>query len=113
MKNISWKKILPHIIAIVVFIIVALIYCSPALQGKELQQSDILHWKGTAQNAFEYKAKYGHFPLWNTHLFSGMPNYQIAMEGKSLLPNFNTIITLGLPKPISFFFLACICFYIL
>ncbi|MGF7231632.1 YfhO family protein, partial [Arachidicoccus sp.] len=49
----------------------------------------------------------------NTHLFSGMPNYQVAMDGHSFLPNFGDILTLWLPKPISFFFLACICFYIL
>ena len=42
-----------------------------------------------------------------------MPNYMIAMEGKSILPDITKIITLGLPQPINFFFLACICFYIL
>ena len=113
MKNISWKQIIPHIIALAVFLVVALVYSKPALQGEVLQQSDIVQWKGMAQNAFEYKEKHGHFPLWNTHLFSGMPNYQVAMEGKSLLPDFNKIMTLGLPKPVSFFFLACVCFYIL
>ena len=66
-----------------------------------------------AQNAFEYKAKHGHYPLWNPNLFSGMPNYQVIMEGKSVLPDFVKILSLWLPKPINFFFLACICFYIL
>src|SRR3954453_11932704 len=113
MKNFSWKKILPHIIAVIVFLVVAMVYCKPALQGEVLQQSDIIHWKGMAQDAFNYKEKHGHFPLWNTHLFSGMPNYQVAMEGKTILIDFGKIITFGLPKPISFFFLACICFYIL
>ncbi len=113
MKNLTWQKLIPHIIAIVIFLTVAVLYCKPALEGKVLQQTDIIHWKGMAQNAFDYKEKHGHFPLWNTHLFSGMPNYQVAMEGKSLLPDINSILSLGLPKPISFFFLACICFYIL
>ncbi|MFZ9388617.1 MAG: hypothetical protein ACO25B_12125, partial [Chitinophagaceae bacterium] len=57
--------------------------------------------------------KNGHFPLWNPNLFSGMPNYQVAMEGKSVLPDTVGIFSLGLPKPINFFFLACLCFYIL
>ncbi|RFM26546.1 YfhO family protein [Deminuibacter soli] len=113
MKNFSWKKVLPHIIALGVFIIVALIYCHPALDGKVLQQADIVHWKGMAQDAFNYKEKHGHFPLWNTHLFSGMPNYQVAIEGKSLLPDLNAIFSLGLPVPASYFFIACLCFYIL
>jgi hypothetical protein len=66
-----------------------------------------------AQDAYEYKKQHGHFPLWNTHLFSGMPNYQVAMQGKSVLPDFTSILSLWLPKPMNFFFLACICFYIL
>ncbi|HEX8462885.1 MAG TPA: hypothetical protein VF623_15735, partial [Segetibacter sp.] len=69
MKNFDWKKVWPHVIAISIFLIVAVIYCKPALEGKVLQQSDIVHWKGMAQNAFEYKEKNGHFPLWNTNLF--------------------------------------------
>ncbi len=113
MKNFNWKSLIPHVIAVVVFLIVALIYCKPVLQGKVLQQIDVVNWKGMAQNAFDYKAKNGHFPLWNTHLFSGMPNYQVAMDGHSFLPDITKILTLGMPKPVSFFFLACVCFYIL
>jgi hypothetical protein len=66
-----------------------------------------------AQNAFAYKEKTGHYPLWNPNLFSGMPNYQTAMEGKSILPNMNIVFSLGLPKPVYFFFIAALCFYIL
>lgn len=113
MKNFSWKKVLPHLIAIGVFLIVALIYCRPALEGKVLQQSDIVHWKGMAQSTFEYKEKHGHFPLWNTNLFAGMPNYQVSIDGKGFVPDLNGVFTLWLPKPVSYFFLACVCFYIL
>ena len=113
MKSINWKQVFPHLLAIVVFLLIAVIYCHPALSGEVLQQGDILHWKGMAQDAFNYKDLHGHFPLWNTHAFSGMPNYQIAMNDSGILPNFTAILTLWLPKPISFFFLACICFYIL
>jgi Bacterial membrane protein YfhO len=113
MQNTLLKKVLPHVMALLFFMLVAALFCLPALQGNELDQHDNVSWKGMAQNAFEYKAEKGHFPLWNTHLFSGMPNYQVAMEGKSILPNLTQIFMLGLPKPMSFFFLACVCFYIL
>lgn len=113
MKKINFKAFVPHLIAIGVFLIVAIIYCRPALEGKVLQQSDVIFWKGMAQNAYEYKEQHGRFPLWNTHLFSGMPNYQVAMDADSFLPNLHAVLTLGLPKPIGFFFLACISFYIL
>ena len=107
------KQLLPHLIAIVIFLTVSLFFCKPILEGNVLKQSDIIGWKSMAQNAFEYKAKHGHYPLWNPNLFSGMPNYQVIMEGKSVLPDFVKILSLWLPKPINFFFLACICFYIL
>ena len=111
--KIDFKKLLPHFIAIATFLIVAVIFCKPAFDNKVLQQHDIVSVKGMEQNAFDYKEKYGHLPLWNTNLFSGMPNYQVAIEGPKLLPDLTKILALGLPKPANFFFLACICFYLL
>ncbi|RYG46033.1 MAG: hypothetical protein EOO01_16835, partial [Chitinophagaceae bacterium] len=113
MKNTFVQKAVPHVIAILIFLIVSVFFCKPVLEGNVLNQFDVLGWKGVAQNAFEYKEKHGHFPLWNTNLFSGMPNYQIAMDGKSVLPDFNAVFSLGLPDPIHYFFIACVCFYIL
>jgi len=107
------KKGLPHLVAIVIFLTVSVFFCKPVLEGNVLKQSDIIGWKGMAQNSFEYKEKHGHFPLWNSNLFSGMPNYQVAMEGKSILPDIPKIMGLGLQKPMNFFFLCCICFYLL
>ncbi|MEO9003339.1 MAG: hypothetical protein ABI288_01320 [Ginsengibacter sp.] len=115
MKNFNFKKILPHLIAIAVFLIVALIYCKPALEGKVVQQMDIQGWRGMSQQSFEFKDKNGYFPLWTNSMFSGMPAYQIAMGGKAIVTvaSLTSALTLGLPIPISFFFLACICFYFL
>ena len=111
--KIDFKKLLPHLIAIATFIIVSILFCKPAFEGKVLQQRDIVSVNGMAKNALDYKEKFGHLPLWNTNLFSGMPNYQVAIEGPNYLLNFSKIMTLGLPKPANFFFLACICFYLL
>jgi hypothetical protein len=110
-----WQKAWPHVTIIVLFILVAAIYCKPALEGKVLQQTDIVHWKGVAQQSFEYKEKYGHLPLWTNSMFSGMPAYLVAMERTSAisLSYLHTVLTLGLPKPVSFFFLACLMFYIM
>lgn len=113
MKNSLLKNALPHLIAIIVFLAVSVFFCQPVLDGNVLNQHDNVSWKGMAQNAFEYKERTGHFPLWNPNLFSGMPNYQVAIEGKSVMPDMIKILTLGTPKPINFFFLACVCFYIL
>ncbi|MBA3673979.1 MAG: YfhO family protein [Chitinophagaceae bacterium] len=111
--KIDFKKLLPHLIAIAAFAIVSILFCKPAFEGKVLQQHDIVSVDGMAKNALDYKEKFGTLPLWNTNLFSGMPNYQVAIEGPNYLLNFNKIMALGLPKPANFFFIACICFYLL
>ena len=78
MNRINWKALFPHIIAVIIFFVVALIFCKPAIEGKVLQQHDVTQWKGMAQNSFQYKDKNGHFPLWTNGIFSGMPAYQIT-----------------------------------
>ena len=109
------KKLVPHLIAAGIFLVVAVFYCSPALQGKVVNQHDIVGWKGMAQQSFEYKEKYGHFPLWTNSMFSGMPAYTIAMDQKyPVSVGFvYHLARLGLPIPIGYFFVACVCFYFL
>jgi len=115
MKKTIWNQVAPHLLAIGIFLVVALIYCKPTLQGKVLQQMDVTQWKGMAQNSFVYKEKHGHFPLWSNGIFSGMPAFQITSVGENpvSIGYINELLTLHLPKPISFFFLACVCFYLL
>ncbi len=113
MKNFSWKPLIPHIIAVGVFLIVALVYCKPALEGKVVQQHDITQWKAMAKDIHDYKAKHGNAPLWTESMFSGMPGYMIATEANNVVPYYvQEVLSLFLPKPFNFFFLACICFYI-
>ncbi len=115
MKNFQWKSLLPHAIAVGIFLIVAIIYSKPALEGKVLTQSDVVHWKGMAQDMYNYKETHGHFPLWNNNLFGGMPGYQVALESYSPIPLIfmHNVFMLFLPKPIGYFFLLCITFYFL
>jgi hypothetical protein len=110
------KKSIPHLIAIAVFLIVSLLYCMPAIKGKVLQQDDVSKWEGAFQDSKNYAAKHdGQYPLWNKNMFGGMPNFQIGGTngGFNVLGYVHQVLTLNLPKPVNFFFLACICFYIL
>ena len=110
-----FKSALPHIIAIAIFAIVAIIYCKPALEGKVLQQSDITQWKGMAQDAFAFKERNGNFPLWSNSMFGGMPAYQTTGVGgfEYSVGWIDQLLTLKLAEPISLFFLASLCFYFL
>ncbi len=115
MKNFNFKKVLPHLVAVVIFLLVAVIYCKPALDGKVVAQHDLQGWRGMSQQSVEFNEKYGYHPLWTNSMFSGMPAFQIFLDAKTKISvgYAQYILTLGLPKPISFFFLASICFYFL
>lgn len=108
------KKALPHLIALVVFWIVSVAFNKTALEGKVLRQSDVQGFTGMARQSIEFREKYGHFPLWTESMFGGMPGYNIAFEGTSPINiNYlNKLFFVG-PIPIYFFFIACVCFYIL
>ncbi len=110
-----FKSALPHLLAIFVFAIVAIVYCKPAIEGKVLQQSDVTQWKGMAQDALNYKAQNGTTPLWTNSMFGGMPTFQIT--GIPVSPYsigaLDGIFTLRLAEPVGLFFLASLCFYFL
>jgi hypothetical protein len=111
----KWLPLLPHLIAVVVFLLIAVVYCKPAFEHKVLQQADVTQWKAMAQNSYQFKEKHNTFPLWTQGMFSGMPAYQIAIDAQVFSPQnfFHDLLTLWLPKLPAFFFLACICFYFL
>ncbi len=79
-----------------------------------MNQSDMTWWRGMVQGSIEYSNIHGHSPLWVTSMFSGMPGYTVGFPGPwTPVEFFGKLMTLGLPKPMNFFFLASICFYIM
>jgi len=108
------KRIVPHIVAVGIFLLSCVLYFSPQLQGKVVQQGDYIQYKGMAQEAAEYKEKTGKTTLWTNAMFGGMPTYQInaSAEG-NLLQYVNRVLELGINRPIGRFFLSMLCFYIL
>ena len=85
----SWyRPILPHAIAVAVFLLVSFLFCQPAFQHKALTQHDNDQWKAMSHSSYVYKDAHGHFPLWTQSMFSGMPGYQIAMDAPALSPQY-------------------------
>ncbi len=115
MLKLSLKDFIPHIVAIAIFVIISVIYCKPALEGKVLQQSDIMHWKGMSKDIQDYRDSHdGVAPLWTINMFSGMPGFQIATNNNNYISYYaNEIFSLFIPKPFRFFILACLGFYFL
>ncbi|MBC7889823.1 MAG: YfhO family protein [Ferruginibacter sp.] len=115
MKNINFKTILPHAIAVVVFLIIAVVYCLPVFQGMVVSQHDMLGTRGMTQQSVEFFEKHGTYPLWTNAMFGGMPTFQIMFAAQYNIGIWwmHNLFTLFLPSPASLFFLSCICFYIL
>ncbi len=77
MNKIDFKKFVPYIVAIAIFVTLALVYCAPMLDGKVPSQGDITNWKGMSNEARTYAEETGHNSLWTNSMFGGMPTYQI------------------------------------
>ncbi len=72
------KKNLPHILAVLFFIVLAFIYCSPVIQGKIPRQSDVQQATAMQREINQYKDAHGNMPFWTNAMFSGMPTFQIG-----------------------------------
>ena len=114
MKNISFKQVLPYLVAIVIFVVITLTYFSPLLEGKKLKQSDITQWKGMSKEILDYREKTGEEALWTNSMFGGMPAYQISVQYKgNVLRYADEVMQLYLPQPAGMVFLYMIGFFIL
>lgn len=110
----SFKKFLPHVCAIIALIILAGIYASPALQGKELQQHDIKMALGSSHESTEFTKATGIDAWWTNSMFGGMPSYMIAGSyPNSIGSKIGGFVTSILPNPINLIFLQMLGMYIL
>ena len=114
MKALNWKKLLPHLTAVAVFVLISLVYFSPVLEGKKLEQQDIRQFKGMSEEIVQHRAEYDEEPLWTNSMFSGMPAYQISvLHMSNLVSYFSKIFKLYLPAPAGTVFLYLLGFYFL
>ncbi|MAB49148.1 MAG: hypothetical protein CMC05_11010 [Flavobacteriaceae bacterium] len=109
----SFKRILPHILVLIGFVVLSLAYFSPVLQGKKIFQSDIMHYIGMAQQQKDFAQATGEETYWTNSAFGGMPTYQL---GAKYPHNYIKKLDLSLrflPRPADYLFLYFIGFYIL
>lgn len=110
----DFKKILPHIIALLIFILISVFYFFPQFQKKVLYQSDIVSHKAMSKEAIDYYNKTGEVTLWTNSMFGGMPTYQInAPQKHNYLKQVRSVLELGFERPVGYFILGMVSFYIL
>ena len=83
--NSTFKKGMPYFVAAVLFILLAVIYCSPVLEGKVVVAADSVQPRAAGQETNEYYKQTGNGSFWSNSMFGGMPNYQTAGSGGKTL----------------------------
>jgi hypothetical protein len=107
------KKYTPYLIALVTFIVVALAYFYPVLEGKQILQSDIVQFKGSAKEIADYRVKTGKEPYWTNTSFGGMPAYMVsAYYPNDYIAKVDSVLRF-LPRPADYLFLYLFGFFVL
>lgn len=112
MKHI-FQKALPHLVAVVLFIAIALAFFYPVMQGKTIFQSDIVQYTGMAKERNDFRLSQNEESYWTNSAFGGMPTYQLgANYSYDFIKKIDKAIRF-LPRPADYLFLYFIGLYVL
>ena len=111
----KYSKFLPYIAAFVTFLVITLIFFSPAILGDQtLSQGDINQFDGMSKEVVDFRDRTHTEPLWTNSMFGGMPAFQISTLYKgNLIQYLEKVLGLGLPAITDYLFIASVGFYIL
>jgi hypothetical protein len=107
------QPLLPHLIAVVIFIVVAFAYFYPVLEGKVLRANDSTVSKINSKEIQNFREKNGREPLWTNSIFGGMPAYLISTRYPGNLIKYADTFLRMFKMPVSVLFLSMLGFYIL
>ena len=79
-KSILHFAFIPHLVIIISFAIISLLFYYPLLSGKVLFQSDIRQYDGMSRQLKNYRAQTGKETYWIDNAFGGMPTYQLGAK---------------------------------
>ena len=112
----SIKRIIPDVVAIVLFAVISFTYFFPAVtEGRILSQHDSVAGIGAGQESKEYLEKTGERTRWTNSIFGGMPTYQMSpsYESTDLLKGIENLYHLYLPTYVWYVFVMLLGFYML
>ncbi len=107
------KKLLPHILIILGFIVASLAYFNPVLSGEKIFQSDIQQSRGMTRQADDFRKEHQEETYWVDNAFGGMPSYLINKRyPDNFIRNVDKTIRF-LPRPADYLFLYFVGLYVL
>ena len=107
------QKLYPHLVAVIGFVVIALVYFYPVLQGKKIYQSDIVQYTAMAKEQNDFRNAENSEPYWTNSAFGGMPTYQMGAKYPNDFIGHLDDAFRFLPRPADYLFLYFIGFYIL
>lgn len=109
-----FKKLLPHIVAVVFFYIFSILFFLPDFQGKQLIQTDIISSRGMNAETNQYRKETGKTSNWTNGMFGGMPWEQLSVgKDKNATRIIRKIVNwTGQSRISGTLFLGAICAYI-
>lgn len=107
------QKLYPHLLALIGFIVISLVYFYPVLQGKKIYQSDIAKYTGMAKEQIDFRAETHTEPFWTNSSFGGMPTYQSGANYPNDYIGMLDNAIRFLPRPADYLFLYFLGFYAL
>ena len=111
-----FKKLIPDIVAVVLFAVISFAYFFPAVtEGRILAQHDAVAGIGSGQEQKEYLEKTGERTRWTNSIFGGMPTYQMSpsYDSTEALGFIQKVYHLFLPTYVWYVFVMLLGFYIL
>ncbi|MBX9449878.1 MAG: hypothetical protein KL787_09235 [Taibaiella sp.] len=70
----GFKKYLPHLVVLGIFLVIAAFFCSPWLQGQKLLPHDVEQWLKMSKETRDYRDATGETSFWMNNDFAGMPS---------------------------------------
>lgn len=109
------KKYAAYLVAAVLFVGAAVIYCFPATQGKTLGSSDSTNAICAASEAYNYHKTTGETTWWTNSMYCGMPSYQIYSHYKadSWLSPLRDLLHKGHGSPVWILIIYFFCFFVM
>lgn len=107
------KPVVPHLIALLIFIVISFAYFYPVLEGKVLKANDSTVSKINSKEIQDFRDKNHSEPLWTNSIFGGMPAYLISTRYPGNLIKYADAFLRIFKMPVSVLFVSMLGFYIL
>lgn len=107
----QFQKLYPHVLVLLGFVLISLIYFYPVLQGKQIFQSDIAQYTGMAKEQNDFRKAEKIEPYWTNSAFGGMPTYQLGAKYPHDYIGMIDDALRFLPRPADYLFLYFLGFY--